>query len=34
MTTSKEQAGFPRRRLLTGAGRHGSPSSQLTSEVE
>jgi hypothetical protein len=34
MTTNKEQAGFSRRRLLTGAGRHGAAPSQLTSEVE
>jgi hypothetical protein len=30
MTTNKKQADVSQGRLLTGAGRHGAPSSQLT----
>jgi hypothetical protein len=34
MTTTKKQADVSRRRLLTGAARHGAPASQPTGEVE
>lgn len=34
MTTTKKQADVSRRRLLTGAARHGAAPSQPTGEVE